>query len=130
MIGLDTNVVVRYLIADDAVQYARARALFDSLGDTDPGFLSLVTLVETSWVLTRGYDVPRAQVGAAITGLLASHQLVVERSDLVRRALTKLDEGADFADAVIAEVGAEAGCRETVTFDRRASQRAGMRMLE
>lgn len=130
MIGLDTNVVVRYLLADDAVQYARAQELFDSFGDTDPGFISLVTLVETSWVLTRGYDVPRAQMGVAIKGFLASHQVVVERSDLVRRALTKMDEGADFADAIIAEVGAEAGCRETVTFERRASQRAGMRLLE
>jgi predicted nucleic-acid-binding protein len=129
VIGLDTNVLVRYVLADDPAQYELAATLISTLDESDKGFVSLVALVEMSWVLSRGYDISRSRIGEVIKELVEAQELILEQEDLVRRAVAKLDQGADFADAVIAELGADAGCRETVTFDRRASARAGMRLL-
>ena len=129
MIGLDTNVLVRYVLADDPAQYDLAATLISTLDESNRAFVSLVALVEMSWVLSRGYDVPRSRIGDVIKELVEAQEVILEQEDLVRRAVAKLDQGADFADAVIAELGADAGCHETVTFDRRASSRAGMGLL-
>jgi predicted nucleic-acid-binding protein len=130
VIGLDTNVLVRFVMRDDPEQTELATCLIDSLDAADPGFVSVVTLVETGWVLSGSYHVSREGIVQAVQRLLAAKEVVLEREGAIRRALGLVAGGADFADAVITEVGAEAGCRETVTFDRRASQRAGMRLLE
>lgn len=130
MIGLDTNVLVRFVMRDDPEQTELATGLIGSCDPADPGFISIVTLVETGWVMSASYNVSRDGVAQAVQRLLAAKEVVLERESAIRRALGLVAKGADFADAVIAEVGAETGCRETVTFDRSASQRAGMRLLE
>jgi predicted nucleic-acid-binding protein len=130
MVGLDTNVLVRYLAQDDAAQSARATRLVETeLSERDPGYIGLVVLVETCWVLRRLYRATPEEVRQVVRDLLAARQLVVEQRALVARALARLGEKAgDLADALIAESAAEAGCARTVTFDR-AGTRLGMELL-
>lgn len=129
MIGLDTNVLVRYLAQDDPEQAAAANEVIDRLSESSPGYISIVVVVETSWVLSRAYKSDRDAVAAVIQGLLEAQEVRVERVDVVRRALRRMADGADFADAVITELGSDAGCEYTITFDRRAAKSAGMRLL-
>lgn len=131
MIGLDTNVVIRYLTQDDAKQSAAAtRFMEKSLSSLEPGFISLIVLVEIVWVLSSSYSMGRAQIVAVIDSLLTTEQLRVEAAELVWRAMHKYGESkADFSDALIAECSQAAGCKKTVTFDRAASSLAGMEIL-
>lgn len=130
MIGLDTNVLVRYLAQDDDAQAAIATEVIESLSEAEPGFISLVTLVESSWVLTRAYGVDPDSLVTTLDLLLTSRELVLEHADAVRTAVDAVRDGAELSDAVIAEIGREAGCSRTVTFDRAAARRAGMSLLE
>lgn len=129
MIGLDTNVVVRYLVQDDPHQSATASALIDDLTETDPGYLSLVTVVEMYWVLHRAYRVGVGRCAELLEGLLDARELRVDQDAVVRAALTANRGGLDFADAVIAELGRAAGCDYTVTLDQRAARDGAMQLL-
>ena len=129
MIGLDTNVVVRYLVQDEPDQSAMASTVIDALTEKDPGFLSLVTVVELHWVLRRAYKISAARCGELFGGLLDARELRVDQDSIVRAALTASRGGLDFADAVIAELGRVAGCEHTVTFEQRAAQSNEMRLL-
>lgn len=129
MIGLDTNVVIRYVAQDDAVQAGIATRTFDNLTESDQGYVSTVVLVEIDWVLRRAYKVERASAAAVLQGLLESSEINLERPDAVRRALNRVASGADFADALIAELGITAGCDYTATLDQAAARLAGMRLL-
>lgn len=129
MIGLDTDVVVRYLVQDDPHQSSLAADLMDGLSDDEPGYLSLVTLVETYWVLRRAYGVASGDAADLVERLLDARELRADRDDVVRAALPAARDGIDLADAVNGELGRAAGCTETVTFDRRAARGAGMRLL-
>lgn len=130
MIGLDTNVVVRYLVQDDPDQSAAASALIEDLTETDPGYLSLVTVVELYWVLRRAYRVGVGRCVELVEGLLDARELRVDQDAVVRAALTDNRDGLDFADAVIAELGRVAGCDHTVTFDQRAARDGAMQLLQ
>ncbi len=130
MIGLDTNVVVRYLVQDDPDQSTAASALIDHLTETNPGYLSLVTVVELHWVLRRAYRISAGRCADVVKGLLDARELRVDRAEMVRAALAVgRREGVDFADAVIVELGQAAGCDHTVTFDQRAARDGGMQLL-
>ncbi len=129
MIGLDTNVVVRYLVQDEPDQSATASMVIDALTEKDPGFLSLVTVVELYWVLRRAYKLSTARCAELVEGLLDARELRVGQDSIVRAALTASHGGLDFPDAVIAELGRVAGCEHTVTFDQRAAQSDEMRLL-
>lgn len=130
MIGLDTNVLVRYLAQDDPVQSARATRLMErELSERTPGFVSLPVLLETGWVLKRLYKATEAEVLETVRDLLDARQVVVAQRAVVSAALARLsDAGGNFADALIAQCAAEAGCERTVTFDRKAL-RLGMQLL-
>ncbi len=129
MIGLDTNVVVRYLVQDHPEQSAVASALIDELTETDPGYLSLVGVIELYWVLRRAYGVSAGRCAELLDGLLDARELRVDRDAIVRAALAASRGGLDFADAVIAELGRAAGCARTVTFDPRAARDGVMQLL-
>jgi len=129
VIGLDTNVIVRYLVQDEPDQSSTASAVIDALTAEDPGFLSLVTLVELYWVLRRAYRISTARCVELIEGLLNARELRIDQESVVRAALAARLGGVDFADAVIAELGRVAGCDHTVTFDRRAAESNQMRLL-
>jgi predicted nucleic-acid-binding protein len=131
MTGLDTNVLVRYLAQDDAAQSARASRLIErELTEREPGFIGLVVLVETCWVLKRLYGATAAELRETVRDLLDTRQFVIEQRTVVLRALARLGDGAvDLANALIAEGAAEAGCARTVTFDKQ-STRLGMELLK
>lgn len=129
MIGIDTNVLVRYVVRDDAAQTALADDLIDGFTTDEPGLVPLVVVVECWWVLGRAYDVPVDRRREFVEALLAAQELRVERSDTVRAAIRRTVEGADFTDALIARAAAEAGCSAVMTFDRKAARSAGMQLL-
>jgi predicted nucleic-acid-binding protein len=130
MIGLDTNVLVRYIMQDDAKQAPQATRLVESLSAEAPGFLPLVAVVELAWVLSSAYDLDRAQLVEAFEGVLRTKELVIERAEVVWKALRAFQSvNADFADCLIAHSAASAGCEKTMTFDRGAAKSAGMTLL-
>jgi predicted nucleic-acid-binding protein len=122
MIGLDTNILVRYLAQDDPEQAATATALFDGrLTEEEPGFIGVVAMAELVWVLERAYGVPDSDIAAAVERLLQTDVLVIESEQEVFAAMIALREGrGSFADALIGALGAKAGCSRTLTFDRKA----------
>jgi predicted nucleic-acid-binding protein len=122
MIGLDTNVLVRYLAQDDPAQSARATEIIERrLSHENPGFVSVVTMAEMVWVLDRAYGLPDEDIAAAIERMLQADVLVVESEQEVFAAMTALEEGRGaFADALIGTLGAAAGCPATLTFDKKA----------
>ncbi len=127
MIGLDTNVLVRYVMQDDPRQSPRANRLIESLSTDEPGYVTLVAVVELVWVLAGSYGLTRAQVATVLETLLRSKELVVDRAELVTQALKRFGSGgADFADTLIERIAATAGCSATMTFDAGAVKAAGM----
>ncbi len=130
MIGLDTNVLVRYIMQDDPKQSPKASALIESLNADSPGFITLVSIVELYWVLTSSYGLTGQQVKQVLEVLLRTKQIIVDRADQVLRALRVFDDGkADFADCLIERTAAAAGCGQTMTFDVGASKHAGMMLI-
>jgi predicted nucleic-acid-binding protein len=131
MIGLDTNVLVRYIMQDDPRQSAKATRLIESLEADRPGFIGMVSIVELYWVLTSCYDLTNDQVRQALDLLLRTRQIVVDRADQVLRALKVFETGkADFADCLIERAAAAAGCEKTMTFDASAARHAGMTLIQ
>jgi predicted nucleic-acid-binding protein len=127
MIGLDTNILVRHLMQDDPVQSAIATDIVERrLTEQNPGFVSIVAMVETVWVLDRAYGLPPRDIAAAVERMLRVSEFVIEREAEVFTAMVALKDGTgSFADALIAELGARAGCSHTLTFDRAALGLAG-----
>ena len=130
MIGLDTNVLVRYLAQDDRVQSQIAADFIERLSERDRGFISVVAMTETAWVLERAYRLSAGDVAKAIERTLQADALFVESEQEVFTAMIALKEGrGSFADALIAALGAKAGCSAIVTFDRRALRLPGFELL-
>jgi predicted nucleic-acid-binding protein len=131
MIGLGTNVVVRYLTQDDPVQTVAATRLMDSLTPHSPGFLSLAVVAELVWVLRGPYRFQKKDIQHVLETLLLSKELVVESSEIGSQALRRFAASrAEFADCLIERCGHAAECEYTATFERNASREAGMRMIE
>lgn len=135
MIGLDTNVLVRYLAQDDAKQAALATRLIEKeLSIAVPGFVSLVVLVELCWVLQKLYGATPGELATTVEDLLGTPQFRMERRDVVQAALRQLSGTktgkAGFADALIAQLADSEGCTRTLTFDKVAARASGMTLLE
>jgi predicted nucleic-acid-binding protein len=130
MIGLDTNVLVRYIMQDDLKQSPLATRLIESRSVESRGFVPLVSVVELFWVMSSAYELDRGQLIAAVEGLLRTKELVVERAEIVWKALRIFQTAnVDFADCLIERSAAAAGCERTMTFDRGAAKNAGMTLL-
>jgi predicted nucleic-acid-binding protein len=130
MIGLDTNVLVRYIMQDDEKQAVKASKLIESLDSENPGYITMVSIVELYWVLTSSYELTGQQVAQALAAILRTKQFLVERADQVMRALRVFEEGkADLADCLIERSASGAGCERTMTFDVNASKYAGMTLI-
>jgi predicted nucleic-acid-binding protein len=131
MTGLDTNVLVRYLAQDDPIQSPAANQVIEKrLTEASPGFISVVAMVETVWVLDRAYGLAPTQIADAIERILQADALVVENEQEVFAAMTALRDGrGEFADALIGARGARAGCSRTLTFDRKAARLAGFALV-
>lgn len=131
MVGIDTNVLVRYLTQDEPKQSAIATRFIEGrLSADNPGFVSMVTLCEIAWVLAESYGADRKRIRDTVEGLLATKQLVIERAELVWKAL-RAWEGvpADFSDALIGQLAIAHGGEKTVTFDRTAARLPGFELL-
>ena len=131
MIGLDTNVVIRYVTQDDPRQSAAATRLFEKvLSAENPGFVSAITLCEICWVLAESYGAERDRIRAVIEGLLGSKQVVVESGELAWKALRAWQgSAADFSDALIGEIAVAHGADQLVTFDRAAAKLPRFQLL-
>ena len=131
MIGLDTNILIRYLTQDDPVQSAKATEILEHrLTPKNPGFVSVVAIVETVWVLDRAYGLPAQEIAIAVERLLQVEVLVIENEQEVFTAMVALKRGrGSFADALIAELGASAGCTRTLTFDQKALRLPGFELV-
>lgn len=124
MIGLDTNILVRFITGDDPELAAAATRLFEGHCTAEsPGHICLPVLLELVWVLRRGYRYEKTAVIDVIRGLLGAAEVVVEESEIVRLALRDYESGAaDLADYVIGRSNRASGRASTYTFDRRAAR--------
>lgn len=131
MIGLDTNVLVRYLMQDDAAQARLASTAIESAaGRGERLRLTAITLVELVWVLESAYDQPRADVARALEQIVRTADFELEHVDHVRRAIERYrSTSADFADALIGLINEAAGCEHTLTFDRSLKRMSQFRVL-
>lgn len=130
MIGLDTNVLLRYFLNDDPVQSPLARRLMGSLTSTDPGWVGLPVVLEFVWVLTGKNRAQRGSIAAIIEQLLAQDIVIVEKAEVVALAARRFRfSRAGFADCLIAASAKAAGCSRTVTFDRIGARDAGMELI-
>lgn len=127
MIGLDTNILVRYITQDNFDQSAKATEIIEQrLTAANPGFVSVVTMAEIVWVLDRAYGLSDKEIAAAVERMLQVGVLLIENEQEVFAAMVALKRGQGaFADALIAELGAKAGCTHTLTFDRKALRLRG-----
>jgi predicted nucleic-acid-binding protein len=124
MIGLDTNVILRYLLQDDPGQTRRANQIIDKqLSPENRGFISLVAVLEIVWVMRSLLKQNPLQISAHIEHLLAAETLEVQNEQQVFDAAFALKRGTgEFEDALIGSLNAWAGCNGTLTFDKRASR--------
>jgi predicted nucleic-acid-binding protein len=119
MLGVDTNVLVRYLTRDDKSQYERARRLINrELAKGEPVLVSLLVLLETEWVLRSRYDLAKEDIVTAFSALLDTADLALEDEPSIENAVYSWkDSAADFADCLIEARNRRLGCRATATFD-------------
>lgn len=123
MTALDTNVLVRYLVRDDAAEFEAVRALLESLTIECPGYVCREVIVELVWVLERSYGYSRGQIATILEELAASEELVVEAADEVARAAFLYRRGdGGFSDLMIIVAGKRAGVRSLCTLDRKLSR--------
>lgn len=131
MIGLDTNVLLRYLMQDDPHQSAQATALIDTLSISNKGFVSLVVIAELVWALSYVFQLSRNEVSALLSSVARMPELRVEKVVVFLRALRLCNTtSADFADCLIAIVAKRAGSSHTATFDRKAAKLPDMQLVD
>jgi predicted nucleic-acid-binding protein len=128
--GIDTNILIRYVIQDDPLQFSIASNFLDSLTAENPGYITLVSLAELCWVLIQRYKLPRISFVHSVQSLLASEEIEIQSESIVRQALSLfMKSNADFADCLIAGCSRAAGCAAVVTFDKKAAKSIGMTLL-
>ncbi|WP_424930754.1 PIN domain-containing protein [Amaricoccus tamworthensis] len=130
MIGLDTNILVRFLVQDDPKQADMANSLISRCSTRQPGFIGREALVEMVWVLERAYGQSAAAIAATLFGFLESEELVLENAEDVAVAAEAYGSGvADFADHMILAATQRSGCTTLYTFDRKAARANGATLL-
>ncbi len=131
MIALDTNVIVRYLVADDAEQAEAARALMEGLTFDSQGFICREVAIEVVWVLERFYRFTRAQIADVLVELISTDSLVVEvADDVARAAFTYRQGGVGFSDLMILSSAERSRAVPLHTFDRRLARMEGAALVE
>jgi predicted nucleic-acid-binding protein len=129
VIGLDTNVLVRYLTQDDPVQASRATRIIDNAGPAEL-FLNSIVVCEVVWVLEDVYRLKRHDIATTIQKILQTAQFAFEHKDLLWRALADYQHGkGDLSDYLIGHISQAAGCSHTLTFDNALKGSAMFRLL-
>jgi predicted nucleic-acid-binding protein len=129
--GLDTNVIVRFLLRDDRQQATAARAkIEEALASGEPALVSLVTLAETEWVLRSNAKLSKAEVLAIFRQLLEARDLLFESEESVEEAIFLYDRSkADFAECLMLAHYRRMGCTAILTFDARAAKLPGAELV-
>jgi predicted nucleic-acid-binding protein len=127
MLGIDTNVLVRYLVRDGQSQYEKARRLINrEVSAGEPALVSPLVLLETERVLRSRYELPKPDIVAALSALLDAAALAFEDEPSIEHAIYSWkDSAADFADCLIEARNHRLGCRATATFDGQVLRLAG-----
>jgi len=131
VIGLDTNVLVRYIAQDDRRQAAKAaHVIEEECSERRPGFVAVIAIAELVWVLESCYGTAKAEIVAVLQRILRTKQLVVQDAETTWKALRLFESSkADFADCLIERIDAAHECEYTSTFDKHATS-TGMRLIE
>lgn len=123
MIGLDTNILLRLVLQDDAAQTAQITAFLEQINRDGPAYVNCISLMEFAWFLRRRLKISRQQVMEAIADLLESQDLMVEDEHLVEETLGIMAQSnAEFADTFMALRNHHAGCTTTMTLDKQAAR--------
>lgn len=127
MVGIDTNVLVRFLVRDDEAQFEKARKLIKrEVAAGSSVLVNQLVLLETEWVLRSRYSLAKNLIIQAISGLLDASDVRFEDEQVIEEALfIWKDSAADFADCLIGAKNRRLGCRATATFDMKASKLPG-----
>jgi len=122
MVGIDTNVLVRFLVRDDETQFEKARrSIRREVGSENDVFVSLLVLQETEWVLRSRYGMQNTEIIAVISGMLDTAEIRFEDEPAIEEALFSWkDSAADFSDCLIGAHNRRVGCSATATFDTKA----------
>ena len=131
MIGIDTNVLVRYLVRDDEDQFQiAAHLILGCIKIGEPVQISLLVMLETEWILRSKYNYQKTEIAAAFTQFMETRETVYEDEESLEEALHNWKEyNADFAGCLIVAKSRRAGCRHLMTFDAKASKLPGAKLL-
>jgi predicted nucleic-acid-binding protein len=132
MRGLDTNVLVRYLVRDGKRQAERASAYIrEATAEGESCFINAIVLCELVWVLEAAYGFGKREISGVLEKILVTKQFEIERKDFVRQAVGDYAQGkGDLADYLVGRINHEHGCDRTATFDRALKDAAGFEVLE
>ena len=127
MLGIDTNILVRFLVRDDESQFEKARRLIRrEVAAGRQVFVSQLVLLETEWVLRSRYGLHKTEIIAAVSGLLDANDVQCEGEPALEEALFAWkDKAVGFADCLIGAQNRRLGCSATATFDVKASKLPG-----
>ena len=131
MIAVDTNVLVRLFVNDDAAQAAKAKALFDSHADEDDSlWIADVVLAELVWALDRSYGRPRGDIVSVLRALAGNATVRLESAAAMAQATVLYERGpADFVDCLLATKAQRLGCSALRSFDRKMKGLPGVQAL-
>ncbi len=131
MIGIDTNLLLRFILQDDDVHSPIALRFFNDLDEITPGYINTVVLIEFIWTARRRVKMTRQELSVILSGFLDSTNLVLEDEPLVEVALDEMNRsGEEFTDVFLALKNINAGCQSTRTFDVHAAATVpGMELL-
>jgi predicted nucleic-acid-binding protein len=130
MIGIDTNILARYILGDDSKHSPRARTFFRGLTRENPGWIPMASIQELVWLMDRTFKMPKDAILTVLEGLESRNNLVFERAaDFSKALYLYRSSSADFGDCLITASAQAAGCSKVVTFDKIAARDLGMELL-
>lgn len=132
MIGIDTNILLRFILADEPAQFELTKTFFENRSAEDPAFVSLFVLAETSWVLRRRYGYRNDVIARALRQLLDAEEFLFEDEYFIDALLAnEANIVADISDYMVAHIATRSGCGKVVTFDIKAARSVpGMELLQ
>jgi predicted nucleic-acid-binding protein len=123
MIGLDTNILLRFVLDDDSVQSPKARAILQNLTPENQGVVNSIVLAEFAWTLRKGHGYTKSEIVGAIRNMLRSRSYFFPDRNAIADALILCDEaGMSLTDALLGHINRAAGCLATLTFDQKAGK--------
>lgn len=130
MIGVDTNILVRYFTQDDPEQAQIVEKIIENYANSPNSlFINNIVLCELVWVLERGYKYSKEQVGLVINQMLSTEEFAFEKPELLWLALNQyVQDKLDYSDALIGLINKSSGCLETLTLDQSAAKACNFKL--